>query len=267
MYLLYTDETNVDPKGSEFFIYGGISIDVRKAASLSQTIDLLRQEYGYKPEDPLKFNSRERPNAISPETHKAIKRKVIEAAADHDVHLFASLILHSIAKNPEKARRNEINRVCLHFDCFLRENNDYCIVLLDTFADKNLYKMLKEKFSIGLKGLPERSQYRLERILGFHIASIGSSNFSSVVDIVLGSLRFAVNHLSDQSNQDVVQTLLKQLYPLCLKRKDGRIRELSFFFSPVKVRTRKYYKKYDNLRNLLNKNGLGKIETRQYYKE
>lgn len=263
MHLLYTDEVNVDSRSSDFFIYGGVSVDANQAASLSGRIDLLRQEHGYRPEDLLKFNTRERPDTISPETHREIKAKVIEEAAAHGALLFASFILHKIAASPEEARRKEINRVCFHFDCFLRRQNEYGIVLFDTFTDKNLRQLLREKFSKGLSGLPYSDPYRLERVLGFHLASIGSSNFSSVVDIVLGSLRYAVNCLGDPSRQVIVQTLLSQLAPLCLKNDGGSVRELSLFFSPLKVRMPEYYVQYQKLRDFLTRNGLGVIETRQ----
>jgi hypothetical protein len=263
MHLLYTDEVNVDPRSSDFFIYGGVSVDANQAASLSRRIDVLRQEHGYRPEDLLKFNTRERPAIISPEIHKEIKRRVIEAAAAHGAVLFASFILHDIATSPEEARLKEINRVCYNFDCFLQERDEFGIVLIDTFTDSNLPQILRERFSIGLSGLPYSDQYRLERVLGFHLASIGSSHFSSVVDIVLGSLRYAVNCLDDASRRHIVQTLLSQLAPLCLRNDDGSIRELSLFFSPVTVRVPQYYEKYQNLRNCLTRNGLGVIETRQ----
>lgn len=263
MYLLYTDEVNVDPSGSDFFIYGGVSIDINKAASLSRSIDCLRQKHGYRPEDLLKFNTKERPNHISPETHKEIKRRVIEEAVNHGALLFASFILHNIATSPKEARRKEINRVCLHFNRFLQEQNEYGLVLIDEFTDKGLRQILREKFSIGLRGLPYSDPYRLERVLGFHLASIGSSNFSSVVDVVLGSLRYAVNCVHDPNRHGVVQTLLSQLAPLCLKDNDGNIRDLSIFFSPRQVRVPEYYQVYENLRNFLTQNGLGEIETRQ----
>jgi len=263
MYLLYTDEVNIDPRSSDFFIYGGIGVEACQAATLSIDIDRLRQEYGYNPEDLLKFNTRERPDHISPESHREIKRRVIEAAAANNVHIFASIILHSIATSPEEARRNEINRVCYHFDCFLREQDEYGLVLIDTFTDRNLPQILREKFSIGLRGLPYSDRYRLERVLGFHLASIGSSNFSSVVDIVLGSLRYVVNCINDINRQNIVQILLNQLNPLCLKNNNGSIRELSLFFSPVRVRVVEYYRQYEELREYLTQNGLGPIETHQ----
>src|SRR5437867_4306802 len=116
MHLLYTDETNLDPDSTDFFVYAGVSIEGSQAASLSADISRLRQQFKYKPTDLLKFNTRERPEQITPETHAAIKRAVMETAAKHEVRLFASMILHDLATSPDVARRFEISRVCYHFD-------------------------------------------------------------------------------------------------------------------------------------------------------
>lgn len=263
MYLLYTDETNFNKNEGDFFIYGGVGIDINQAPSLSKAIDSLREEYGYRPEDLLKFNTHERPSTIDSEAHKKIKQRVIEEAAAHRVVLFASLILHNIAIDSDEARRKEINRVCFNFDVFLRERNEYGIVLLDTFSDKELQNILREKFSIGLKGLPYSERFRLEQVLGFHLASIGSSNFSSVVDIVLGSLRYAVNALHKPSRQVVARKLLNLLSPLFLRNEGDKIRESSLFFSPLSIRIYNFFKQYRDLQEFLTQNGLPEIETRQ----
>jgi len=43
---------------------------------------------------------------------------------------------------------------------------------------------------------------RLARILGFHYAAIGQSHFGSLIDIILGSFRFAVNaHTRNQAEK------------------------------------------------------------------
>jgi hypothetical protein len=82
--------------------------------------------------DLLKFNTRERPRHISPEQHLEAKREVMEAAAEHGVKLIASFLLHNIAKTTgvDEARRNEINRVCLHFNAYLHRVEDHGLVLV-----------------------------------------------------------------------------------------------------------------------------------------
>jgi hypothetical protein len=121
LHLLYTDEVNVDPENSEFFVYAGVAVPGENAAALSTDIEKLRRSNGYVPGDLLKFNTRERPRHISPEQHLEAKREVMEAAAEHGVKLIASFLLHNIAKTTgvDEARRNEINRVCLHFNAYL----------------------------------------------------------------------------------------------------------------------------------------------------
>lgn len=260
MYLLYADEVNVDPASTEFFIYGGIAVHADYAAALSGAIDALRAEHGYQPLDPLKFNTVERPSRITAETHREIKREVTATAVEHGVRLFASFILHKIATSPEEARRKEINRICYHFDCFLRREDDYGIVLLDTFNDEKLPGILREKFAVGLRGLPYSPTYRLERVLGFHLASIGSSHFTSVVDIAMGSLRYAVNCMDNSRQHAVARTLLRQLAPMCIRgTRLGEIDEISAFFSPKTVRVPSYQERYGRLREYFEQSGFGRV--------
>ena len=255
MYLLYTDEVNIDPASSNFFIYAGVSISDRNAGALSKEIDSLRAKYSFQPENILKFNTRERPKHISAEDHRNIKREVLEAVARYEVKLFSSVIFHNIASSPDDARRLEINRICYHFDCYLRRKNDFGIVLIDTFQDSQLSKILREKFSVGIKGLPYSPVYRLERILGFHLACIGSSNFCSIVDIVLGSFRYSINSRFDPQKLPTVRTLLGQLSNLCIKTSNRKIDELSVFFSPKRIKAHSYLAEYKALHKFLAENG------------
>ena len=154
MMLLYTDETNLDPSTCEFFVYGGLAIKDSNAAPLSTDIERLRISYGYRPLDPLKFNTRERPKQINREEHVGIKREVMSVAASHGVALLASIILHQIATSPDEARRNAIDTVCYHFDCLLNREHDTGLVLIDTFNDKQLAALMREKFSVELEDYP-----------------------------------------------------------------------------------------------------------------
>jgi hypothetical protein len=211
LYPLYSDEVNVNPADSEFFVYAGIAIPGDRAGLLSANIEGLRTKFGYRTKDILKFNTVERPKHIDAKTHLEIKREVMKAVAHYDAKLFASFLLHKIAKGPDQARRNEINRICFHFNAFLQRVDGHRLVLLDTFIDSELNPILREKFSIGVKGLPYSATLRLDRILGFHLASIGTSNFCSVIDIVLDSLRYAIDCRTDTSKQKIANTLLKQI--------------------------------------------------------
>jgi hypothetical protein len=251
LHLLYADEVNVDPDSSEFFVYPGIAIPGDRAGQLSAEVDELRKKYGYRPGDPLKFNTRDRPKHVEPEAAREIKRELLAKIADYEAKLFASFILHDIATSPEEARRLEINRICFHFNAFLYRVDGYGLVLLDTFTDGQRDTILREKFSIGLKGLPYSDALRLDRILGFHLASIGTSNFCSVIDILVGSLRYAINLRTDPNRQEIANTLLRQIAPLCLRDRYDEVDELSLFFSPKTIRSAAFRKKYLGLQKML----------------
>lgn len=171
--------------------------------------------------------------------------------------LFTSMILHDIATSPDEARRKEINRICYHFDCYLKRVQSHGLVLIDRFDDGEVDAHLIEKFSVGIIGLPFTPRRRLSNIVGFHYSAIGQSNFTSIVDIVLGSLRYSINGYT-RNEAGVVATatrILPILSPL-FYRENGQtnISELGLFFSPKTVWLPKYKAAYDGLKDFLTQN-------------
>jgi hypothetical protein len=256
MQLLYTDEVNTNPDVADFFVYAGVSIPGDHACDLSDEINAIRQRNGYKGEDLLKFNTKERPPHITPAVHATVKQATMEAAARHGVRLFASFILHNIATDPKEARRKEINRICYHFNCFLTRIRDHGLVLIDTFTDNALSAILREKFSVGLRELPYSKIYPLRQILGYHLASIGTSHFCSLIDIVLGGLRYAINSRNDENKVQAVSAILRQISQLCLRTSSNTVDELSIFFSPKIVRVPAYLQVYQTLWGFLARHGM-----------
>ena len=166
-------------------------MEANDALELSKTIEEMRSSAGVPTDFLLKFNPS--PENLSHLEFNKLKQKVIEAAAQHGCTFFSSLILHDIATSPDDARRNAINTICYHFDCFLHRKKSHGLVLIDRFNDSQIDAHLREKFSIGVTGLPYSPRRRLDKIIGFHYSAIGQSHYSSVIDIVLGSMRYAVN--------------------------------------------------------------------------
>ena len=118
MYLMYSDESNLEAQDNTFFIYGGIIIDADKAKDLSDKVQRIRGRCGIPSTFVLKFKPK--PSGIEETKFIECKQKIIQAAIDSECYLSLSLIHHGVARNPVNARRNEINRVAYHFNCFLR---------------------------------------------------------------------------------------------------------------------------------------------------
>ncbi len=257
MYLIYCDETNLEERSGVFFVYGGIAVSSSEIAAFSNAIDELRREKGIPEDFRLKFNPG--PENLAHEEFIDLKQRIIELAIAFNCTLFSSFILHDIATSPDDARRNEINRICYHFHCFLNRVELPGIVLIDQFKDKKIDHHLREKFSVGLTGLPYSEKKRLERIVGFHYSAIGQSNMCSVVDIVLGSLRFAVNAVSSSSEATTATgvRLLELLSPLFF-REQGResVSEIGLFFSPKIVKSLKYRGQYQALHDFICRAGV-----------
>lgn len=256
MRLLYCDETNLEEKSGDFFVYGGVMIDAGTAPDLSREIEKQRTAKGLPPEAQLKFKPN--PGALTDEDFIELKDSVIDAAVEHGCKLIICLTLHDLAKDPETARLYGINTVCYHFDCLLNRADSHGLVLIDRFDNKQADRHLREKFSVGLKGLPYTTEKRLDRTLGFHYSAIGQSHFCSLVDILLGSLRFAINSHTRGSTRSLpnAELLLKRISPLFPRSCDGGVPELGIMFSPKGVEVDKYRRKYHGVKDFLSEHGV-----------
>lgn len=255
MYLLYCDETNLERRSGDFFVYGGISVPQGMALSLSASIDALRREYGVPDGFRLKFNPG--PVHLSHDQFINLKQRIVETSIEHGVKLFTSLIMHNVAKNPDEARINEINRICFHFDCYLNRMQSHGLVLIDRFDDGAIDAHLIEKFSLGILGLPFTPVRRLANIVGFHYSAIGQSNFPSIVDIVLGSLRHSINgHTRNDERAITTATRVLPILSPLFFREEGQdnVSDLGLFFSPRIVSVPKYKAAYDSLKQFLREN-------------
>jgi len=92
----------------------------------------------------------------------------------------------------------------------------------------------------GWTGLPHTAQMRLSNVVGFHYAAVGQSHFSSLIDVVLGSLRFAINAFSrgETAKIEAAKRILGGLEPMFYRNDDNvPVSELSFYFSPKPSRS------------------------------
>jgi hypothetical protein len=259
LHLLYCDETNLEERQGDFLIYGGLMIDADRVLDLSSAIDDLRGRYGINRDYRLKFNPG--PEGLSHAKFVALKQEALEIIAGHGARLVVYVILHDIAVDPDTARRNGINTVCYHFHCLLNRFGGPGLVLIDRFNDAGnaIEAHLRDKFSIGLTDMPYRDEMRLANIIGFHYSAIGQSHLPSLIDIVLGSLRFAINAHTRRQNQHLQtsKALLELLSPLFWRQRDGEpVPELSFLFSPKIVRSDRFRGQYEALKQFLAEGGI-----------
>lgn len=254
MKLFYCDESNLEHRDGDFFVYGGLSIPDGTALELSNNIESIRCEAGIENDFILKFNPK--PDHLSHEEFILVKQAIIQAAIEAGCEMFISMILHNIATEVDLARRNEINRLCYHFNSSLKRDNDEGLVLIDRFNDRQIDAHLREKFSTGLVGMPYCDEMRLDRILGYHYSAIGQSNFPSIVDIIIGSLRFCINIHTRTEENDNVNDILSLLAPLFPRNGDGLIPELYLFFSPKVIKVEGYKQTYDSLKEFLFSSGI-----------
>jgi hypothetical protein len=261
MHLLYCDETNLEERAGDFLLYGGLMIEGARAGELSAAIDAIRVRHGVPRSYLLKFNPG--PSKFSHQRFIDLKQDVLIASRDHGAKLLIYAVLHDIARSPDEARRNGISTVCYHFHCALNSiKGAPGLVLVDRFNDEGnlIDQHLRDKFTVGLTGMPYGGgEMRLPNIVGFHYSAVGQSHFPSILDVAVGSLRFAVNARTRGQEQHMATAceLLKLLSPMFWRAAaTGPVTELGFMFSPKVIKAAKYREKYQSLKDFLAECGI-----------
>lgn len=259
MHLLYCDESNMEERAGDFLIYAGVAVPAERVIDLSTAIEDLRAGAGVDRDFRLKFNPG--PERLDHPAFIGLKEGILRTAAEHGAQLFAYVILHDVATDPDTARRNGINAVCFHFNSFLNRAGGPGLVLIDQFNDagNRVAAHLRDKFSVGLSGMPYARELRLTNIVGFHYCAIGQSHFPSLVDIAVGSLRFALNACTreNEGQRETAFALLQLLSPLFHRHQpDGAVSEWGFQFSPKIIKAPRYREQYENLKAFLEEAGV-----------
>jgi len=253
MYILYTDETNLErSKEAKFFIYGGIFFPIERLPELDKEIKKIREEAGYQNGEEFKFDTRSKPKRISKKNFDNAKNKVLDLCFDKGVQFIAYLVLHKIASEREKKITFAIDHVIGRFNQFLEEAKDYGICILDRLPDaKYQFRYIKKKFQHGLT-FDWRSNLKLDRIKSFSLSCIGASNIGSIVDIVIGSFIYCVYN---PKNKKVARYLMKKVIRLMWHLKEGEnvyLLERGLILRPKRIRHRDYEIEYETLINQLN---------------
>lgn len=259
VHLFYCDETNLEERAGDFLIYGGLMIEGATAQEFSAAVDQVRDWHGVPRDYRLKFNPG--PEGLSHAQFIALKQEVLETAVRFGARLVVYVTLHDVARNADEARRYGINTVCYHFHCILNRLGGAGLVLIDQFNDAGnaIAGHLRDKFTVGLTDMPGRGEVRLPNIVGFHYSAVGQSHFPSIVDLALGSLRFAINaHTRGQdAHLPTATALLGILSPLFWRQAAGvPVPELGFIFSPRSVRNPGYRATYERLKAFLEEGGI-----------
>jgi len=257
MYLFYLGNADADLTTSEFFVRGGIAIPASSALELHREIESIRNKAGLDAEQIIKFEPC--PPCIGNETFTAVKENIVHSASKKSCIIIVTITLRELIKDTQDTRREEMNRVALHFDCFLNHSGTHGLILVDRLNNRQIDSYLCRKFAVGIKESSCSQFIRLERVVGYHPAAIGQSHFSSLVDIVLGSLRYAVNAYSEHGEcaTGTARDMLRILEPLFYRDPfNHTVHNISLSFSPSKIKLGKHRKRYNGLKAYLKEAGI-----------
>lgn len=249
-----TDEANVkESESAEFFTYGGLIVELAKVAELHERIASLRQKYGYKTNDQLKFDTNVRPKHVSVEAAKNIKQELIEACIETNCKFIAYVILHKIARTKDihTLVKWGSDHVFGKFNYFLTTKNAHGMVVMDRLPAGVEFEYLAEKFTDGLS-IEGGSKVSMDKVILFSSTCINASHLSSAMDVVLGSWRYCINQ---PFNKGAASLMIKDITKLIWCERDGEniyAHEKGLILRPKTVAVEMYRKKYDDLLSGIN---------------
>lgn len=263
MFLIYCDETNLAKRKDDFLIYGGLMIDSANLDALSKEMWELRRRYNIDDTAELKYLPA--PDEITG-NYNDFKKECIELCIRNECKLLTYQILHDIATHPDEARRNGINEICMNFHYELKNQNEIGIIFVDRFNDRGnqIDAHLRRKFSVGLEGDSLLTNpYPLPRVVGLHYTTIGQSHMTSLIDIVLGTYRTALNIVSRQQSdsEHIAKEILEFISPLFRRASDDCITRIAISFSPKTVWADRYRRKYVDTISFMNSCGYNLTQT------
>jgi hypothetical protein len=256
MRFLFLDETNLVASQGDFFIYGGLVITPEQMPVLHDAVSQIRATFKFQPTDSLKFHTRSRPDHLSIADWTLAKSQVIAAAEAAGVRLLSYVVLHDIAKQQTQETLLEwaLNAIVSHFDLkYLAEHSDRGAVCLDRLDEKFSYAYFQDKFSNGVT-LHDGRTVLLSRIVYYSTTCDGASHLSSIVDIVLGGLRYCVNSASGTGNDAVAAQIFPPVARMMWSKDSANERKIGgygFLQYPREVRVPAYQERYRALATAL----------------
>lgn len=254
MYVLFTDETNLQAKDAvRFFSYGGLIVPMENVPQLHEKIAAIRKKYKYNPKDKLKFDTNARPKHVTVEEAANAKREVIQACIECECLFIAYVVLHAIAakKAPSEIIMWGANTVIGKFNYFLECEDKHGIVAMDRLPDGVEFDYLSEKFTDGL-AIGDEGATPLDRIALFSSTCINASHLSSAMDIVLGAWRYCIN---SPKNKAAAKEMITDIARLIWCERHGEeldVLELGLIFRPKDIKFEPYRQEYDHLLDQIN---------------
>jgi hypothetical protein len=259
--MLLTDETNVTEKDGDFFIYGGLVMTPEVAAKLHAAVEQIRHKYGYQDGDQFKFQTKSRPEQVSIEDFAKAKAEANQAILEHGAVVMIYVVLHHLARNQSIETMTEwaLNSLLYHFDSkFLSEKNDVGAVCIDRLDPGQAYVYMKDKFANGVT-FPSGTKVKLRRVIHYSMSSDGASHLSSLTDIALGSVRYAVNfatgHGKEEVARKVLQPVAEAMWHKLKPNGEHQVGGYGFIQYPQSIKVDAYRERYDALARRLGELG------------
>lgn len=237
MYLAFLDEAD-HTKSKNFTICGLTAVKAESANSLSTDIERLRRDAGLAPTDTLKAASRNLPEGFSREQHRDLKNALFKTAQKHHVVFLGYAYLNTVSRtfDPDRNRFYGFNTLLGKFDAFLHEKKSMGTVTFDrldiskssVLKYKDGFEYLREKFQKGNE-FQNNGFSPIKNVLAYSMTCEGASHFSSLNDVLTGSLRYVVN----EDKREVRKKLQGELQQLMWRDENGVYRNKGMNLRPA----------------------------------
>lgn len=215
---MFCDESNLNRSGRdfvEFFIYGGLVVETEQIEELHTTIGEIRDCYGFRPEDSLKFGLSTLPDQIS-EDHWHKAHEEVRAACETVGAKFLAVLVHHEIANRQRLIEWQFKPLANGFnEHLLAPQEDVGMVVMDRLSGEwDEFELMEEVFRFGSTS-PSGWTFDYSRIVSYSATCDGASHLASAADVVLGTFRHCVNQRSDLT---VPRQLAPEIAPLLHRR-------------------------------------------------
>ena len=265
MHHFVTDETNKNPVSGQFFIYGGLVVTEDQLVAVHKAVATIRTKYGYRAGDSFKFNTKSKPDHITPAVSRAAKQELVEQLHAIGVRMIVYVILHDIAakKTASEVMNYALNTVAARYHRMLQIEDAMGTMTIDRSDDQHGH--LTNLFQYGIT-IGEWSMPLDDRITSFSMTADNSTHLSSAVDIALGAFRYCVNAAGGDGSEVVAADIFSPLAQVIWGVEVDGVKHLGgygYIKRPEDVRAPSYAEKYSHLAGKLDKYSGGTAEERK----
>ena len=222
-YLAILDESGTSKaSNSGWFLYGGLLLEVGRAAELDKAIRNTRHRAGYPRKLPLKWSFPKGPGSrkVTQASHARAAEEILDTCDRLGARLYVVLtpsLVTERTRRDGRAVKFGSSYILGSIQRFLLARDQHAVVLIDRPPGSGGLSLFEEVITEGIRaGVGGSSRTRhYDRIISTGISSSRTSRLNSAIDVVLGALSFSIH--CGASNVTRAHVFYSKLRPLMIR--------------------------------------------------